>query len=154
VPSSRPGATTFFSHTLAAGAGNSIYAFLEGGFIYRFDATTGENHGVAGNPLDAFIPTSAPVFNAVDGELDAAGFLAVAASDSSPVAVVRLHPEPGASLSTTVDSPPGSTALPVAIAVGPDGNLYVGAEQPFATSADRGEILRYDGTTGAPLPAP
>lgn len=45
--------------------------------------------------------------------------------------------------------PSGSAGLlgTAGIAVGPDGNIYV-------ASKDSGEVLRYSGTTGAPLPSP
>ena len=44
----------------------------------------------------------------------------------------------------------GGLDTPGVITIGPDGNVYVGDN---GQNSGKNEILRYDGTTGAPLPA-
>jgi hypothetical protein len=139
---------------VAAGPNNTVYGFV-GTNLYRWDATTGENHGVGGNPLDARISTEAPVYGPKDGTLVAGGALLVLELSSSNDAIARVHPETGAYLGTLVQFPTsGNPDFPTAMTIGPDGNVYLGRYETFGFGSYVGEVVRYDGRTGAPLPAP
>jgi sugar lactone lactonase YvrE len=78
------------------------------------------------------------------------GNLYVADSNSTtgtPAYVERFDAKTGAFLDSFLQqTSPGLTTSPSFMVFGPDGNLYVAA-------AHEGIIYRYDGTTGAPLPA-
>jgi sugar lactone lactonase YvrE len=79
------------------------------------------------------------------------GKLYVADSNSNtgtPAYVKRFDGKTGAFLDSFLQqTSPGLTTSPSFTVFGPDGDLYVAA-------AHEGVIYRYDGTTGAPLPAP
>ena len=66
-------------------------------------------------------------------------------SDGTDASVERFDGQTGAFLSDFVAPGSGGIAHPGFEVFGPDGNLYVG-------DVHSGRILRYDGTTGAPLP--
>jgi sugar lactone lactonase YvrE len=70
------------------------------------------------------------------------------AKTGGPASVERFDGKTGAFLNTfNQPSSYGLATSPSYMVFGPDGNLYVAA-------AHEGVIYRYDGTTGAPLPAP
>lgn len=62
--------------------------------------------------------------------------------------VLRYHGVTGASLGEFVVAGAGGLINPLGLAVGPDGNLYVGSGGPGGGSGTN-SIKRYDGTTGA-----
>jgi hypothetical protein len=61
--------------------------------------------------------------------------------------ILRLDDETGAELPGGISAGSAGLAFPAGVAVGPDGNIYV-------SSNLTGEILFYNGATGAPLPSP
>jgi uncharacterized protein (TIGR03118 family) len=125
--------------------------------VLRFDGTTRA-------PLPAPGQTGATFVPAGSGGLDQASVGLVFGPDGNLYvnshltnSVLRFNgvtgePMPAASQNGADFVPAGSGGLaqPSGLTFGPDGNLYVGAHDP---SAGHGAVLRYNGTTGAPLPA-
>jgi hypothetical protein len=64
----------------------------------------------------------------------------------------RVDPDTGLAVEHLVRTGSGGLRLGTAATFGPDGNLYVGDDDNAQPTI--GSILRYDGRTGAPLPAP
>ncbi len=119
--------------------------------IRRYDGTTGAPLPAAGQSGAVFVPRGS-------GGLLATGGIAVGldgnlyVSDFDLSAVLRYSgttgdplPAPGKSGAIFVDT--SSVVQAESLAFGPDGNLYV---DTFAST----KVDRFDGTTGAPLPAP
>ncbi len=146
VPHTRPGSRLLFPNGLAGGVRNDVYgvASLE---IFRWDATTGANLGVSGNPLSAHIPR--PSGSQPDQvQLGPDGLLWVMSPQQQNI--LRAHPETGKLVSTFVQYPQsGNPDLLWAFLVTPEGVVYVARGD-----GDRSEVLRYDALTGAPLPGP
>ncbi len=143
VPGFRPGSGLSLesANRLAPGTANTFYS-SRGGGLFRYDTSTGANAGVNRNPLDSFIPAGPPLFNAYEAQLGPGGLLYVVGGGNE---IARLHPETGAFVDTLVDLMNSSFSMLVT----PDGVLYVGVGID-----PRGEVRRYDATTGAAMPAP
>jgi hypothetical protein len=153
VPYSRPGSRLAFTEDIAAGGHNDVYAAVAFG-LFRWDASTGANFGVNGNPLAAEIPVESPASYTLfkvqlgpDGLLWTMGALAQG--------IFRVHPETGAYVDTVIQFPQaGNPDSLGAFYVTPDGILYVARYQTVfdGTYSYVGEVLRYDAATGTPLP--
>src|SRR5207249_2582735 len=72
--------------------------------------------------------------------------LYVGSQNSNSNSVLRYNEVSGAFIDTFVSSGSGGLSSTTGVIIGPDGNLYV-------NSFSNGRVLRYDGSTGAPLPA-
>jgi DNA-binding beta-propeller fold protein YncE len=120
-------------------------------------------NGLTGAFLDVFVATH-PYANDIsprglafgsDGNLYALAAPAPqpggAPGYTSPNRILRYNGATGASMGEFV-SPGGQLGQPMAIAFGPDGNLYVGTTKPLIRFGPRviytGQIVVYDGTTG------
>lgn len=64
------------------------------------------------------------------------------ADSSDPGEITELSPPPGSPAATFVAAVPGLLTNPEGLVLGPDGNLYV-------ANNDSGNVLRFNGTTGA-----
>jgi hypothetical protein len=151
VPWTRPGTILSMTRFVAAGTDNTFITSGGGSRVQRFDATTGANRGKNGNPLNAnVLGTSGPGLSQ-HVVLGAFGFL----YDLTLEAVVRRHPLSGAFVDSFIDLPSfgGNTSSEV-MTFGPDGNLYVGRFRYVGFNDIEGEVVRFAGGTGAPLPAP
>ncbi len=136
-PNIQPGQTLDGPNALAFGPDGYLYVVSNhNNRVVRYD-------GVTGAFVDVFqqFPGSAGL---VGLTFDHAGDLYVTRNDTD--AVVKWNP----TSQTFVDFVPGGSGglnLPLNIAFGSDNALYVAAQNTNA-------VLRYDGVTGAPLPAP
>jgi uncharacterized protein (TIGR03118 family) len=66
--------------------------------------------------------------------------------------ILRYDGTTGAFLDTFVPDGSGGLSKPSGLVFGPDGNLYVNSHGP-ASVPNSSSVMRFDGTTGAPLPA-
>jgi uncharacterized protein (TIGR03118 family) len=126
--------------------------------VLRFDGLTGAPRPAPGQTGATFVPAGS-------GGLDQASVGLLFGPDGNLYvnshltnSVLRFDgvtgvPKPAAGQSGADFVPRGNGGLtqPSGLVFGPDGNLYVGAHDP---SAGHGAVLRYDGTTGTPRPAP
>jgi uncharacterized protein (TIGR03118 family) len=126
--------------------------------VLRFDGRTGAPRPAPGQTGATFVPAGS-------GGLDQASVGIVFGPDGNLYvnshltnSVLRFDgvtgapkPAPGQGGADFIQARSGGLAQPSGLLFGPDGNLYVGAHDP---SAGHGAVLRYDGTTGAPRPAP
>ena len=112
--------------------------------VLRYDGRTGAF-------LQAFIlPQSLGLVRPQGLVLGLDSHLYVASADSS--AILRYDGQTGAFLNDFVPSGSGGLERPSGLVFGPDGHLYVTSTPLFSTlfaSSSIGEILRYDGRTGA-----
>jgi hypothetical protein len=153
VPGNRPGSSVGGVRGMALSADGMLFARVSG--IQRFDARTGANLGPGGNPLSAFIHTGGPDLGALSlgFALGPDGLLYAANNDLGAKDIRRFDPSTGDFLGVFVPAMSGGLQNPRGLAFGPDGHLYVGSVGE-GTSPTAASILRYDGATGAPLPAP
>lgn len=132
--SNAPGALSFPLGGAFGPDGNFYVSSSDNDQVLRYNGKTG-----------AFINAFA---NSASGLSDPAGLVfhkgsLYVASSSSPGAVLRYNASNGQFQGDFVA--PGSAGLtdPEGLTFGPDGNLYV--------TTDGGSVLRFDGTTGAPI---
>jgi DNA-binding beta-propeller fold protein YncE len=110
--------------------------------VFRYDETTGES-------LGAFVPSGYGGMNRPwHGIFGPDGNFYVA-NASEPGIVRRYDGITGTYMGPFVPAHSGGLVNAGALVFGPDGNLYV-IDADLNTSA----VMRYDGNTGAPLPAP
>jgi hypothetical protein len=145
--------------------------------VRRYEGPSGPNPGAF---LGTFVaPGSGGLHSAgmmafgPDGDLYVANNNFETGNPFAPGSVLRYEgpsgPNPGAFLGTFVPAGSGGLANPVGLLFGPDGkkdgklDLYVASavqyrpgssSETFAAVPGTSEVLRYDGKTGAPLPAP
>ncbi len=102
---------------------------------------TGNNRVVKYDSSGGFVATSANLGGSLwGGDVGADGYLYVSRFSSDDI--LRINPTTLAVDSTFVTAGLGGLDAPAGLRFGPDGNLYV-------TSNNTGQVLKYDGTTGA-----
>jgi streptogramin lyase len=131
-------------HGLLIGAdGNLLVASVDDHSVARFDGGTGEF-------LGDFIPSgSGGVNRPVDIIFGLDGNLLVSSEET--LSIKRYNALTGVYLGDFVAPGRGGLLRPHGMVIGPDNNLYVMSVDPVM--GDSG-VMRFDGTTGAPLPAP
>src|SRR5262249_13604412 len=92
VPFDRPGSRAGFIGGVAADGNDSVCGAL-GDALYRWDASTGANKGVNGNPLNARIPLEPPASFPYRVQLGPDGLLWVMSLNDQ--GIFRVHPETG-----------------------------------------------------------
>jgi uncharacterized protein (TIGR03118 family) len=113
--------------------------------ILRFNRITGAF-------IDAFVPSGSGGLNGPGGVAFGADGNLYVSSDMSN-SILRYSGTTGQFLGTFVASGVAGLDKPSGLVFGPDGNLYVNSHGP-ASIPNSSAILRFDGKTGAPLPAP
>jgi outer membrane protein assembly factor BamB len=125
---------------LTFGPDGSLYgAVFEGDSVFRVDAATGTQLGEIGpgSPLDG---PGGVAFGA-DGKLYGGSF--------NTGEVLRFDATTGAFIGVFATAPLGGA--PNAVTFGPDGDLYVTVDYCGPAGCLSGDILRFDGTTGASM---
>lgn len=118
------------------------------GYVSRFD----ENTGLADSTFNNNQKNDTHLTSAGGIAFDSAGFLYVAESDNGQTgenAILRFNASTGNYIDTFVSSGSGGLNRPYSMVFGPDGDLYVSSTNSGTSSNPRGEVLRYNGTTGA-----
>jgi streptogramin lyase len=115
--------------------------------VMRYDGTTGAPLPAPGQTGATFVPTGSGGLQGPAGLiLGRDGNLYVVSQANN--SVLRYSGTTGDFIDVFVPAGSGGLQVPRGLVFGPDGNLYV------ISSSGPGKVLRYDGTTGAPLPAP
>ncbi len=121
------------------------------GSVSRFD----ENTGLADSTFNTNQMNDSHLTNAGGIAFDSDGVLYVAESDgqNGRYEVLRFNATTGNYIDTFVSNGSGGLNRPYSMVFGPDGDLYVSStdsgSNPPQNGGPRGEVLRYDGTTGA-----
>jgi DNA-binding beta-propeller fold protein YncE len=132
-------------HGLAFGPDGNLYvSSVNTSSVLRYD-------GSSGGFLDSFVPAgSGGLARATSGIFGPDGSFYVSSAVFGG-GVNRYDGTTGSFLGTFVPAGSGGLGRPHGLAFGPDGNLYVtSVDGHFGESS----VMRYDGTTGQPLPAP
>jgi Ca2+-binding RTX toxin-like protein len=131
---------------LVIGPDGNIYVVTHANTVLRYDGVTGVALPSAGNSGAIFVPAGTGLNNPESIAFGPdANLYAVNAGTQS---VVKFDGTTGAFLGTLVPSGSGGLIGTDDMVFGPDGNLYVAI---FSTTFPA--ILRFNGTTGAPLPS-
>jgi hypothetical protein len=125
--------------------GNLFVNSFDNNSVMRYDGATGTPLPAPGQVGAVFVP------NGSGGLQGPAGLIlgrdgALYVSSQTNNSVRRYSGTTGAFIDVFVPSGSGGLTHPRALVFGPDGNLYI--------NTNASTVLRYDGATGVPLPAP
>jgi streptogramin lyase len=130
--------------------GNLYISSFNNNRVLRYNATTGDPVPAPGQTGATFVPQGSGGLQGPAGLiLGRDGNLYVSSRLNHNV--LRYNGTTGDFIDAFVPPAVGGLNTPRALVFGPDGNLYVVAS--FGAGGAE-TVLRYDGTTGAPLPAP
>jgi streptogramin lyase len=108
--------------------------------VLRYDRNTGAY-------LDDFIPAGSGGLTSPQDLVFQGNYLYVSSAFTPGRCVFRFDAVTGAFVDRFVPANSGGLQVPAGLIFGADGNLYL-------NSADNDSVMRYDGTSGVPLPAP
>jgi RHS repeat-associated protein len=139
------------AQTMVIGPDGNLYVATTGPSVLRFNGTTGQPMPSPGNGGAVFVSDGGLTLSyglafGPDGNLYVGDYGSLAGG-SNPPSIRRYNGTTGVFMNVFV-SGGGLTSNPTGIIFGPDGNLYV------CNDLDGNSVLRYNGTTGLPMPSP